>query len=204
MAIEVYPILGDLNLESIIVIVAITALLYFYYRTYKTYFNKFKRIRNWKEELLFYSFNLKYSNFITNIAIPAFLGLFLAILWPANRIAGIDSSLLFLRSVLVQPIFEEMALRGLFLGSFVIVAKYLYKAYPKVVYYLIVFSGLFVQAYLFAIMHYFGSTFGAGLFIPLFLNGLLYGSLYLIFKRNLLPPTIAHMSFNFVIFVLTM
>lgn len=108
-----------------------------------------------------------------------------------------------LTSGFMNPISEEILIHGIVLSLFVFVAKYpitdkykyfvnLHRTVRKYKYF-VYFIGLIATSYLFTINH--ANPF-FGQFVLRFASSMLYGILYLISNRNLLPPIIAHAASN--------
>lgn len=111
---------------------------------------------------------------------------------------------LIVRSFL-NPISEEVTIRGFILGCFttlftlvemLLKKKKLIRSFPTYSHKIWVVLMLIFQAFLFVISHENPTLFN---WIVRLSSGFLYGLLYLAFKRNLLPPTIAHIAHNLIV-----
>ena len=103
-----------------------------------------------------------------------------------------------IKSIFITPIVEEIVFRGVFLGVFFVsvprIMSNLFDIKMKSnAYYFFIFSGLFIQAVWFTFQHY--NPNASSFYIRLF-DGLIYGLLYILFRRNLLPAIMAHMTNN--------
>jgi len=118
------------------------------------------------------------------------------ILWTTTSFAPYSEPLWFLligRSFL-NPIAEEILFRGFLFGYSLYVISLIFRSWWKVV------PGigiLFLQAWYFAFVH--GSP-GVPMKIR-FTGAIVYGIWYWIGKKNLLPPTIAHITHHILISV---
>jgi membrane protease YdiL (CAAX protease family) len=100
-----------------------------------------------------------------------------------------------------NPVSEEVLARGFIFGVFflstVTLVEKLYKVkFNQILKYVWVAASLFLQATVFAVSHENPALFNWAIRIS---SGLLYGILYLAYKRNLLPPIIAHITHNLLI-----
>jgi len=100
----------------------------------------------------------------------------------------------------LSPIAEEFLVRGILFGMFLAFLKAAEKytskveeAQPGAITLL-----LFFQAIVFGVHH--ENVSHANLLLRI-LSGLLYGTLYLLYDRNLLPPIVAHISQNLTVTV---
>lgn len=92
---------------------------------------------------------------------------------------------------LVNPIAEEVLIRGLFLNLFVYLALvYRIKSISKKV---LLLAGLVITSTFFALSHPNIALLG---FTTRFAGSMIYGGLYLAGGRNLLPPIVAHATWN--------
>ena len=105
----------------------------------------------------------------------------------------------------LNPISEEVVMRGFIFGCFFLTTpgliikllknrKFIKFSFPF--HKLWVILMLLLQAYLFAICHENPTLFNWSIRLS---SGLLYGLLYLVYKRNLLPSITAHITHNLLI-----
>jgi membrane protease YdiL (CAAX protease family) len=98
------------------------------------------------------------------------------------------------RGVIAAPIAEEIIFRGIFFGWFLTKSE----EWHSNARYLIIVIGLLVQAAVFMLGHF-------EIFNPKrLINGFIFGLLFLVFKRNLLPSLVAHGAFNLYVIMLTL
>ncbi len=99
-------------------------------------------------------------------------------------------------SGLIAPLAEEITFRGFIFGLVISLIEIKIKKKWRV--WLIILA-LLGQTFLFMAWHSFfiGYQFG----LSQFLGGLLFGSLYLMFRKNLLPGIVAHMSLNWLMII---
>jgi membrane protease YdiL (CAAX protease family) len=151
-------------------------------------------------------FRIDFKRPIRVIAIPALLvivmNLALVLIAKQPLIMGYDLPLWYflIQAVIIGPVFEEFAFRGAFLGcSLAVIAK---KA-PKSKYF---WYGLLLvaQAWLFMIWHNFGTPMMFYFNIFRFAGGLLFGALYIVYKRNLVPCIAAHSASNLLVLLTTL
>ncbi|MEM3556073.1 MAG: CPBP family intramembrane glutamic endopeptidase [Candidatus Micrarchaeia archaeon] len=95
----------------------------------------------------------------------------------------------------ITPIAEEFVFRGFILSSilfdFKVITKF--RKLPKTAELLVSLAALLVSSFLFSFLH---ENVAREQFMIRFLSGVLYGALYLMSNRNLLPPIIAHAVWN--------
>lgn len=107
----------------------------------------------------------------------------------------------FILSVIIVPISEEILFRGILFGVIFLVMipailsrlKINFNGISKFVYSII---SLFLVSLFFAFSH---NNPGKINFIVRLSQGLIYGGLYLLYDKNLVPPIIAHMTHNILI-----
>lgn len=175
----------------------LSGLLFYFVYYKKTWINWINKIQNekWRNYLLFILDGLKinFGNWKTTILFPAVIAIgldvILAIIFNANA-GGYGESLWFatITSGFLNPISEEFIMRGIFLGAFAYVAFRLPK-YKNIAYGL----GLLITSVVFLSGHNNPTVYQI---VVRFSMSILFGLLYLINDRNLLPPIMAHAASN--------
>ena len=102
---------------------------------------------------------------------------------------------------LFNPVSEEVLIRGFIFGAFFLTIFKLVEKLRKRPFNPTFLRGwivvaLFLQTYIFASSHENPALFNWTIRLS---SGILYGLLYLLHKRNLLPPVVAHITHNLVI-----
>jgi len=92
--------------------------------------------------------------------------------------------------VIIGPVFEEIAFRGIFIGfifSVIEKKKFVQSKIFKI-------AHIILLSYIFAWSH-----FNKGAIPLIFIDSLIYSLLYLVYKRNLVPSIVAHAMNNLII-----
>jgi len=174
------------NLESIIKLIIISIFLLFIYYLKKERSNPI--LEKW-----FFNFKIRIDNPFFTLLIPILIMVVLQTFWSGVRGEDIHPFLALLTNVLVQPFFEEYIWRGLVFGFFITLSA----GHAKVGKSVIILAGLIIQTVSFMYWH------GHGFHLPLLVDGFIFGLLFIASKRNLVPCTVAHMTNNFLVFILT-
>lgn len=187
-------------------------LLYAIFYIYRfEFFSKIKKYLKNKAQikalkLLAYNFKFKLGNWIFTILIPMISAIILDIIImlifriPMRPYDEPFWFILIFRS-LINPIAEEVVVRAFILGAFflttITLVEMLYrrKFNPIFKKFWMVCS-LVLQVIIFATAHENPALFNWVIRIS---SGFLYGGFYLLSKRNLLPPIVAHITHNLVI-----
>jgi len=148
-------------------------------------------------------FRIRINNAFTSIILPILLvGGFLAYILSFNvNFAPPEPGVISLLNVIiVSPIYEEIMFRGLILGGFLLFFSWLaFKVIKwkenKITKFSVSTTSLFIVSVLFSIAH-------KGVLDLRYISGVIFGAVYLIDKKNLLPAIIGH-SLNNLIVVLT-
>ena len=110
------------------------------------------------------------------------------------------NTLMITRAVVFTPIAEEFFIRGVLLGClFIWVPKVVRPNLDRNFFIIIALIGLILTSFLFALWH---ENPNIGSFLLRLTAGLVYGGLYLLNKRNLLPAMIGHSFNNLLIFII--
>ncbi len=182
-------ITSDLIKVSILEIILLAILFLFY---------KYKK-RSWiKNALLNFKFGIRKP--LLTIILPMLISLFMVfsyILFFKRIVAyNVYLPILFFSGVILGPIFEEVLLRGVFLGCFIRLSENLNANLSKIIF---ISLGFLLQLFLFVFGH---MRFGGGEILILIFSGFLFSLLFLIYKRNIIPSIIAHSTYNlFVILI---
>lgn len=143
----------------------------------------------------FTNFNFKIGNPFLTILIPTLIIVFESFIF-TNFVKPEAGSLvlLFIVTVLLQPIAEEILFRGWLLGIMKLIIDD-FKEKLGVFHPLFMGLALAIQALVFMFVH------ERGFNIPLIVDGMIFGLMYLIYRKNLIPATTAHIVNNFLIFL---
>ena len=184
------------DIINIILIVVVIGLCYWK-------ISKIRKIHDSGDELLVNLFNYKYYGFFNYVILPAFLGLSLGFILSmfGPLISPVKDISSFLRSIFFASLFEEIFMRGLIFGSMILLISKYKKKLSKIINLLLITLSLITQAVIFTKFHYLINPIDIKAFPSLFLNGILYGLLYIRYDKSLLPSTIAHIFYNFLVFV---
>lgn len=159
------------------------------------------KLKNKKIKKAIFNFNISiYKPFIT-ILIPFFLSIIVFILFTlitkkfGYDLVGYDIPLLYsiFSSVVIAPFFEELVLRGMILGSFLYFSEEIVSKSLRIIF---ISAGFILQLFLFVLAHQRTHPLEISFLI---INGLVYSLLFIFYKRNLLPPVIAHLTNNLLI-----
>lgn len=163
--------------------------------------SKHTKNRNFKKDMkiLFYNFKIRLENPIFTIFAPIIMVLIMDILIMLSfktPMLPYDEPMWFLIAIrgIIGPIAEEIFFRGVIFGFILLSTFQLFSKNNKnnncKIWAII---ALLIQSLIFAFYHNNPSSFN---WVIRILSGFLYGSLYLLNKRNLLPAIIAHMAHN--------
>jgi membrane protease YdiL (CAAX protease family) len=141
-------------------------------------------LRKW-----FLNYKLKLGNPIITIIAPVVLIVLVSRFWVQVTPPEGDIWLVFLIMVVLQPLFEEIAYRGWLFGAFITRAE-AEKGFRQTMWFV---SGFFIQTMVFMLMHLHGFN------VFLYVGGGLFGLLFYLSKRNLVPCTVAHIATNLMV-----
>jgi len=154
-----------------------------------------KNSKSINKKIVKYMFNWSFPLYrpFSLVVAPMFSIAFLQLLLPDVGI-GLPS-VLFSLVFFIQPFFEEIIFRGIVLGGlhkkFVEGNKYCKNIKSMAI--LLVQSLLFVGIHLFEARNLFN-------LLGIFISGIIYGIIFLLSKKNVLPSTVLHLLNNFLIF----
>ena len=172
-----------------IIIVAIIEIIFLFLVLMLYRFSK----KSWVKESLF-NFKIKFKKFPLTLLLPITLSLILVVFYYLffGKITSYPSSILLLiiSAVLIAPLAEEILFRGILLGYVLKISDYAFSKIGKAVF---ISIGFIIQLILFVFLH---QRLEWQNLTILIISGLLYSSLFLIYKKNLLPSIISHASTN--------
>ncbi len=156
------------------------------------FISKFSK-KSWIKESLF-NFKIKCKKPLLTIVLPSILSLILVLIYSFvfKKIEAYPASLwlLIITAVIIAPLTEEIFLRGILLGYVVKMSEYTQTKIGKIIF---IGIGFIIQLALFVFLHQRLEWQNLSILI---VSGALYSSLFLIYKKNLLPSIIAHSATN--------
>ena len=146
---------------------------------------------------------IRYNALFTSILLPIILVILVSIydLYFGTNVARSPINLFqFLQTTITAPIWEELFYRGIILGLttsffFYIAVKKLRRKDNKLTYFVTYTLGLVLISIFFSINH-------SGKIDIRFLDGIIYGFVYLVDNKNILPAIIGHSLNNVVVFLM--
>jgi len=174
----------DANLDLVLRVAVLVPFLSYLYYVKKKRSNE--RLDKW-----LFNFKVEVGNPLFTVLVPVLIMAMLRTFWKGVLLPEGNFVLLLMAGVLLGPFFEELVMRAGILGFFMTVSA----RFSRLNGYLFLALGLVFQSALFMSLHFRGFN------IPWIVDGIVFGLLFILSGRNLVPCTVAHMTKNFLIIV---